>query len=333
MDARSDTGRRTRLRVVTAAACSLLVAAGGVLAAAPARADACADTTGDLPGVVVLADDAAVGLLGCSRATSESTAAPAEAPAEPAPTASAPTEAPIEPAPPAPTEPTDAGPVSTTSHSTPVRVTVRRSSGTVYPVKDGYRDAVRFSVRETDAAGDRVPLVGAAVLSHAGRTVETWPLQGTSSVITWDGRDGSRVRAGLYTLSVSVQSPDGTRLVDGTTVRVMPQHLAKRTLRIRTDVGARSTSAELPKQLVAAYRLGRVWISTRTVAVVRGPATLVFSSADGHRKAVRLRNGVHTTEPTVLPPGFERVTITHRWKKGAAHLKSLQAIWTYSVLE
>ena len=69
------------------------------------------------------------------------------------------------------------------------------------------------------------------------------------------------------------------------------------------------------------------------LGALHGPAELIFSNDGGTRKVVRLRNGVHTTRPTVLPPGFERVTITRSWRKGAARLTSLQAIWTYSVLE
>ncbi|GAA2751126.1 hypothetical protein [Amnibacterium kyonggiense] len=344
MTAQPDTARRGAARAATAAVCALLVAAGGVLVAAPAHAaepaDACSTTTGDLPGGVVLSGSRlTIGLLGCAttgQTGGAATAAPVDT-TRPVPTSAPSAPVDVVPAGSAPTDPTDGRAVSTSSTGsapTPAstRVAIRRSSAMVYPVKDGYLDVVRFSVWGAGEAGGCIPLDGRAVLTHAGRTVKTWALHGTGSVLSWNGRVKSAVRPGLYTLHVAATAPDGTDRSGTTTVRVMPERLARRTLMIRTDVGAEATSAELPKRLIGAYRLGRVTIATRTVAVVRGTAKLVFSN-DGHRKVLRLRDGVHTTNPTVLPRSFERVTIRHAWKRGAARLQSLQAIWTYSVLE
>ncbi|MGT2425807.1 hypothetical protein [Amnibacterium kyonggiense] len=324
MNASPGVGRHVRLRAATAAVCSLLVIAGGVLVTAPAQAaepaGTCTTTTGDLPGGVVLpVGRITPGLVDCPGTAPSDTApagaatAPAPAPAPvdgtgsvpPLPVASgAPVAAGSNGA--APAEPIDGASVSASSSSSaapvPDRLTVLRSSTTVYPVKDGYLDVVRFAVRETGTGGEGVPLAGTAVLRHAGRTVRTWTLRGMSAVIAWDGRVGTRIRPGLYTLRVAVRAPDGTVRTEDASVQVMPQRLAERTLTVRTDLGARSTTAELPKRLIGAYRLGRVRVATRTAAVVRGPAELIFTGDDGRRKAVRLRAGVHTTPPTVLPP-------------------------------
>lgn len=341
MTAQPNTARRARLRTATAAVCSLLVAVGGVLLAAPAQAATggpCAGTAGDLPGGVVLpADGLVVGLLDCSAPAP--TGPTARDAATPPAAGSLPTGTPVDPGAGAPAAsepgPTVAPTVSTdtTPSPAPAQLTIHRSSTTVYPAKDGYLDVVRFSVRATSADGALVPLVGEAVLSRGGTVVRTWRLNGTSSVISWNGRVRGAIRPGLYTLGVTATAADGTDCDEDTTVLVLPQHLVRHMLTIRTDVGARSTSAALPKQLIGAYRLGRVKVATRTDAVVRGSAKLVFTGGDGHRKAIRLRDGVHTTGATVLPPGFERVTIRHAWAKGAVRLKSLHAIWTYSTLE
>lgn len=336
MGAQQDSVRRHRLRTATAVGCAVLVALAGALVAAPAHAaepaGACSTTTGDLPGGVVLSGSRlTIGLLGC--ATTGSTPAASSA-APVAATDPVPPAAPVDlgPAGSSPTAPADAQSVSPQSTSTAPAIVVHRSSPTVYPVQDGYLDVVRFSVRETGADGSCVPLDGTAVLRRGSRVVRTWHLGGMRSVIAWNGRIGARIRPGVYTLHVALRTPDGGERSEETTVRVMAQHLTRRTLTIRTDVGATATSAALPKELIGAYRLGGVSIATRTVAQVRGKAELVFGG-DGHRKAVRLRDGVHTTRPVALPRGFERVTIRHAWKRGAARLQSLQAIWTYSVLE
>lgn len=222
---------------------------------------------------------------------------------------------------------------SAVSSTTPKLATlsVLRSSNTVYPVKDGYEDTVRFAVRAMDASGDFVPVVGSAVLSKAGRTVHTWHIDGATKVITWNGRVGHTVRTGLYTMTVSAWSPDGTMVTERSHVRVLAKHLEKRTMVVRSNVGARSVSADIPRKLLKAYSLGQVTVRIRTVASVHGPAELVFANGDVVRR-VPLKNGTHTTKTLAVPQGFSHVTITHAWAKGDATLKSLKAIWIYSTL-
>jgi hypothetical protein len=210
-------------------------------------------------------------------------------------------------------------------------LSVLRSSNTVYPIKDGYRDSVRFAVRAMNSSGAIIPVVGSAVLTKATTTVETWHIDSTSKVLTWNGRVGKAVETGLYTLKVTAWSPDGSQMTQQSRVRVLSKHLVKHTMTVRSNVGARSVSADIPRTLLKAYSTGAITCRVVTVATVTGPAKLVFSN-NGVARSVVLRNGTHTTTALPVPQGFSHVTISHDWSKGAAHLKSLKAIWTYTTL-
>jgi hypothetical protein len=201
----------------------------------------------------------------------------------------------------------------------------------VYPVHDGYRDTVRFAVHARDSGGRRVPVTGTAVLARAGATVRTWRLSRSTALLTWDGRVHGRVRTGVYTLHVAVRSADGSRATAVSRVRVVGKRLRHRRVVVRQDVGSRSTTAALPKRVAAAFAVGAVTVRVRTDASVTGPAALTFSD-DGVTRSIRLRDGVHVTEPVPLVTGFERVAIGHHWAKGTVELRSVEAIWSYCEL-
>ena len=342
---------RTRLR---AAAVGVAVTAvlGGLLAASPAHAATPAAGCG-LAGVSLTAGGLTIGALGCSTGaapapdpTPSTTAQPVHDPvarsiptSEPTPEATAPVDADLPtttstPAEPAPAPTATPEPVATTV-SAPVRpmmdLDLDRSSPSVYPIHDGYRDTVRFALHGLDADGHVVPVTGSAVLRHAGRTVKRWTFSGTRSVLTWDGRVAHRVRTGVYTLAVTAWTADGVRRSATSRVRVVGKQLEHREITVRQNVGSRSGAAALPKRVAAAFAVGPVSVRIRTDATVRGPAELVFTN-DGHTRSLRLRDGVHVTKAFPLFRGFERVRIDHRWAKGAARLHSLKAVWSYSVL-
>jgi hypothetical protein len=201
----------------------------------------------------------------------------------------------------------------------------------VYPVKDGYHDTVRFAIHPLNVTGTAVPVHGAAVLTRQGKTVERWRLDGTKSLITWNGRVGTAIKAGTYRLSVTAWSPDNSRKTAFTNVRVVAKHLVKRTVVVRSKVGASSVTASMPKRLLNAYTMGKVTLRIRTVATVSGPASLVFTNGSVTR-SVPLHDGTYTTPTLSIPQGFERVTIRHGWAPGTAHLKSVVAIWSYNAL-
>jgi hypothetical protein len=221
--------------------------------------------------------------------------------------------------------------VPTTTRTTLAAIDLRRGSSAVYPVKDGYHDTVRFGINPRNLAGQAVPVEGVAVLTRGGTAVKRWALDGTKTIIDWNGRVRDAVKPGVYRLAVTAWSPDGSMRTASTRVRVEAEHLEKRTMTVRSNVGSASLTASMPKRLLNAYTMGTVKLQVRTDAEVSGRATLIFSN--GSRSAsLRLRDGVHTSPKMTVPQGFERVTITHRWKPGTVRLKSVKAIWSYSVL-
>ena len=145
------------------------------------------------------------------------------------------------------------------------------------------------------------------------------------------GRVHGRVRTGVYTLRVTAQSADGRRETAESRVRVVGKQLRHRQMMVRQDVGSGSTTAALPKRVAAAFAVGPVSVRVRTDASVTGPAALTFSN-DGVTRSIRLRDGVHVTKRFALFKGFEQVAIGHRWAKGAAELRSVEAVWSYSEL-
>lgn len=351
-------GRRVRSRATAVAAASVLLVLGPLVAAAPADADplttiGCPATTSSVPsgtgtaaglaGAVQSLSSGAADVAGC--AAGAVVGGSSTAPSLPAPAASSvPVPVPAaEPValvgqPPAGDEPGTAPAVSGTATSTasaaaeatPATLRLERSSTSVYPVKDGYRDRVRIAVRTVDAAGEAVAMHGTAVLSKGRRALLSWTVDGEHHVITWDGRVQGAIRPGLYTIAVTAVA-DGSALTARTHVRVLAAHLEKHAVVVRSDVGARSVFADLPKRLLKAYATGGVSVRLQTAARVAGRARLVFT-APGTTRALSLRDGVHTTAPMPVPPGFSHVTITRDWAKGAAHLRSLHAIWTYYTL-
>lgn len=207
-------------------------------------------------------------------------------------------------------------------------VSVMRSAGTVYPVKDGYVDSVRFGISATDAAGTHVPVVGTAVLTSAGTTVAAWPVDAAMTVIGWNGRVAGAIRTGSYTLTVIAWSTDGMTHTGRAMVRVSGKRLVRHVVVTSTRVDRHTTVGHMPAHLLKAFTMGRVQVRIRTVAVVRGPAKLVFTN-NGVTRTVTLRSGTRTTPLMPVPQGFNRVVITHRWARGAAKLQRLEAVWVH----
>lgn len=356
MNGQPKPGSIARRRAMSVAVCAAIaVVAGGLLLAAPAQADVISaspcttpstlvDSSGSGTGVIDLGTSgtgltvgvdcaSTVGLGGGgTSATSTPVATTGSGTStEPSTTATDPTVIATAPAESAGTASNSVSTASAASSQQLASLAVMRSSNTVYPVKDGYRDSVRFAVRAINASGAYVPVVGSAVLRRGSATVKSWAIDGSTKLITWNGRVGRSIKAGLYTLTVIAWSADGSRLTERTMVRVLTKHLVRHAMVVRTNVGTKSVSADLPRALLKAYATGVITVRVRTVASVRGPARLVFSN-DGVVRGIALRNGTHTTKALPMPQGFSHVTITHDWKKGDAHLTSLKAIWTYSTL-
>ena len=230
---------------------------------------------------------------------------------------------------------TPAGTTTPTTTTTPAStaladLTVASSSTTVYPAKDGYKDGVTFSVKGLTSAAKGVKVTGTAVLKKGTKVVKTWTISSATSKLTWNGRIGKKVMAGVYTLTVTAKSADGVKRVSSMTVRVSAKHLVTRTVQVKSkDIANRST-AVTPKKVIAALKLGKVTVRVRSVAT-RGKAALVFSG-NGSKSVVALKNGTHTTKAVAVPKGLKKVSIGHRWAKGDVTLTSVRAIFRYKKL-
>ena len=320
MDVTSNRSRSTRRRAATAAVCTALVTVvGGALLATPATASAA--STGECAIIQLVSTDGSgvaeapsggvsPSLLHCGVSVGlGGMRPPSTTTASPAPT-----------------------PRTTAATSTQLsNVTITRSIDSVYPVKDGYLDTVKFAVSATNAAGDLVPVQGTAILSRGTTPVKSWTLDASNTVLSWNGRVAGRIRAGVYTLLVSAWSPDGSTRTMENRIRVLSKHVEQRAMTVDSIMHGNDTQAEMPEHVMEAYAKGPVTVRVRTVAKVRGAAELVYSN-DGVVRSIRLLDGVHTTKPLIVPKGSERVSITHRWAKGTARLQSAKAIWTYYAL-
>ncbi len=211
-------------------------------------------------------------------------------------------------------------------------VIVLHSTGTVYPVKDGYLDSVRFAVRAVAASGAFVPVIGSAVLTRAGSTVRTWHLDGSYPAISWDGRAHGAITTGEYRLTVTAWSADGVKQTGHSMVRVSGKRLVREELVTSTRVDRHRVVKLMPNDLLDAFAYGPVKVRVVTVAVVHGPAKLVYTN-DGTTATVPLRNGTHISPELPVPQGFNRVTVTHGWAPGVAKLQSLKTIWIHYHLQ
>ncbi|RIX26542.1 hypothetical protein [Amnibacterium setariae] len=108
-------------------------------------------------------------------------------------------------------------------------LSVRRSLPTVYPVRDGYRDAVVFTVRPTVAGPRSARVTGTARLARAGRTAKSWTLHAGDNRLTWNGRTSRGVQPGRYTLTVAARGPQGAARTVRSSVVVSPKRLVTRT--------------------------------------------------------------------------------------------------------
>jgi hypothetical protein len=107
-------------------------------------------------------------------------------------------------------------------------VAVKRSVATVFPVHDGYRDSVTFTIGGSTTTGRAIATTGAAVLKRGTHIVQRWRLSSSSARVTWNGRDHGTVVAGHYRLTVSQRGLTGSTHSASTTVTVDKRSLHSR---------------------------------------------------------------------------------------------------------
>jgi hypothetical protein len=81
----------------------------------------------------------------------------------------------------------------------------------VYPYKDGYRDAV--AIRVSASTSDAAPSTstGSVKVTHSGTVVKSWAISAAAPVTEkWDGRVKSKIAAGHYVVTVTYTNPDAS---------------------------------------------------------------------------------------------------------------------------
>ena len=109
-------------------------------------------------------------------------------------------------------------------------VKVSRSVATVYPVKDGYIDSVKFKVAASTSTGKAVKSTGSVKVTRAGKTVKSWKLKSSKSwSASWNGKVGSKIVPGTYKVVVTLKGPQGPAKSSSIKVKVAPDKLVTKT--------------------------------------------------------------------------------------------------------
>lgn len=122
-------------------------------------------------------------------------------------------------------------PVSVTVKSTAVSATkLSASLSTIYPTKDGYRDSVKLTVKNTTTTGGAVPASGSVTVTSKGKTVKSWALSSSKTwSASWDGKVKGKVVPGTYTVTARVKGPEGATKTSSAKVVVKKGKLVTKT--------------------------------------------------------------------------------------------------------
>jgi hypothetical protein len=115
----------------------------------------------------------------------------------------------------------DADPTDITLATTSViGLTIARSVPTVYPSLDGFRDSVAFRLRVvTDNPEKALPFTGTVVIKKGTKVVKSIAVRGITVVnAVWNGRVGTKIVTGTYSVTASVTSIDGAAHASTTVV-------------------------------------------------------------------------------------------------------------------
>jgi hypothetical protein len=120
----------------------------------------------------------------------------------------------------------DAAPASVTD------ATLTSTLPTVYPVKDGFRDTVSFTLASTTSTSETEPATGSIkIVNAAGRLVKSWTLADSSTrKVTWDGLHGGNIVGGTYTVTASIASGGSPALTKSLVVKVSSKKLVAKTV-------------------------------------------------------------------------------------------------------
>lgn len=101
------------------------------------------------------------------------------------------------------------------------KTSIKASERTLYPTKDGYLDATRFTVSTATTTGTTVAASGSVKVTRGGKTVASWKLTSSKKwSAAWNGKVNGKVVPGTYTVKASVKGPEGATKTASTTVTV-----------------------------------------------------------------------------------------------------------------
>ncbi|WP_062293805.1 hypothetical protein [Demequina phytophila] len=147
-----------------------------------------------------------------------------------------------------------------------------RSLGTVYPLKDSYRDTVAFTVTPSTTRDSAFDATGTVKVVKDGKTVKSWALTTSKKrTLTWDGRVGGKVVAGSYTVTAALRGPEGARRTASTTVRVSATAITS--VGLKKSVGTVYPAKDSYRDSVAFTIIPRT--TTGTVLPARGTVKVV----------------------------------------------------------
>ncbi|WP_062466996.1 hypothetical protein [Demequina maris] len=110
-------------------------------------------------------------------------------------------------------------------------VALSASTGTVYPVKDGYKDKVTFTVTQKSSRNATFPTTGSVKVLYKGKVVKSWPITSNNKkTVTWYGKTGGAIVPGTYTVKVTVKGPEGTSKTAKKYITVSGKKLVTKTL-------------------------------------------------------------------------------------------------------
>lgn len=204
------------------------------------------------------------------------------------------------------------------------------SIGTVYPVKDGYRDDVVFRVAARLASAAKSGLTGSAVLTRGSKAITQWNISQPTQDLRWNGLDHGKLVAGTYVLTATMKDATGATHTTSTKVLSSPKRLIPSTQRVSalsvsgTHAMAAAARAGLTKGVVT-LRL------TTVASKVVGKQFLIFQKG-AKQFRVPIKQGTHTTKAVRVPKELTSYTLKHTWKKGQVKLKSIRYTYSYQSL-
>ena len=103
---------------------------------------------------------------------------------------------------------------------------IDRSHTVVYPATDGYRDSVSITVSAKASVPREIGVTGSLTISRKGVRAASWKLTSSSpKTVTWNGRTGSRIVNGTYTVAAIVKGENGPAVTRTSTIVVSKKKL------------------------------------------------------------------------------------------------------------